>query len=78
MGGMDFRDIKLNQAMLARQAWRLLEHPNSLHAQVMKEKYYPNGDLIDTVFPSIISPTWKAIIHGLDLLKMGLIWRVGN
>jgi hypothetical protein len=44
----------------------------------MKAKYYPNGDLIDIVFPSIISPTWKAIMHGVDLLKMGLIWRVSN
>lgn len=78
-GGLGFRDFKLfNQAMLARQAWRLPEHPDSLRAQVMKAKYCPNGELIDTVFPSVVSPTWRAIMHGLDLLKMGLIWRVAN
>jgi hypothetical protein len=37
-----------------------------------------NGVLLDTVFPSNNSPTWKAIEHGLALLKEGVIWRVGD
>jgi hypothetical protein len=32
-------------------------------------KYYPNGDLIDTVFPGETSLTWKAIEHGLEQVK---------
>lgn len=67
-----------NQALLARQAWRLLEFPNSLCARVLKAKYFPNGSLIDTTFSSNVSPTWRAIIYGLELLKKGIIWRVGN
>ncbi|EEE56362.1 hypothetical protein OsJ_05493 [Oryza sativa Japonica Group] len=60
----------------ARQAWRLIAEPNSLCARLLKAKYYPNGSLIDTAFPSNTSPTWKGIEHGLELLKRGLIWRV--
>lgn len=41
-------------------------------------KYYPNGDLLDTVFPANQCPTWRAIVHGLELLKKGVIWRVGS
>ena len=78
-GGMGFRDIHLfNQAMLARQAWRLVNKPNSLCARVLKTKYYPNGDILDTVFASDPSPVWKVVEFGLDLLKKGIIHRIGD
>jgi hypothetical protein len=69
-GGLGFRDMRVfNQALLARQAWRLLAFPNSLVARVLKARYYPNGELIDTVFTGNPSSTWSAISHGLELLK---------
>jgi hypothetical protein len=34
--------------------------------------------LLDTVFSGNPSPTWSAIVYGLDLLKEGMIWRIGN
>lgn len=78
-GGMGFRDIKLfNQALLARQAWRLLDRPDSLCARVLKAKYYPNGSLIDTSFSGNASPGWRGIEFGLELLKKGIIWRIGD
>jgi hypothetical protein len=78
-GGMGFRDMRLfNQALLARQAWRLVQFPDTLCAQILKAKYYPNGVLLDTVFTGNGSSTWHAIEYGLELLKKGIIWRVGN
>jgi hypothetical protein len=78
-GGMGFRDMRLfNQALLARQAWRLISCPDSLCARVLKARYYPRGNLFDTVFTSNPYSTWTAISHGLELLKKGLVWRVGN
>ena len=68
-GGMGFRDLGLfNQALLAKQAWRLLVFPDSLCAKVMKAKYYPHGHLIDMVFPQVTSLTWQGIMHDLELL----------
>ena len=78
-GGIGFKDMKLfNQALLARQAWRLIQRPNSLCARILKSKYYPNGELLDTVFASNASPSWLGIEHRLELLKAGLVWRIGN
>ena len=76
---MGFRDLRLfNQALLAKQAWRLVVNPDSLCAKVVKAKYYPHGKLEDTVFTGNASSSWSAISHALELLKKGLIWRVGN
>lgn len=67
-----------NQALLARQAWRFLTRPDSLCVQVLKARYYPHGNLEDKVFSSNASSSRQAISHGPNLLKKGLIWRVGN
>lgn len=78
-GGIGFRDLRLfNQALLARQAWRLLMFPGSLCARALHAKYYPNGNFEDTVFAGNPSSLWLGISRGLDLLKKGLIWRIRN
>ena len=78
-GGMGFRDLRLvNQALLARQAWRLLAYPDSLCARVLKAKYFPKGKLLDSVLAGEASQTWRAIEYGLELLKLGVIKRIGD
>ena len=67
-----------NQALLAHQAWRLINSPDSLCARVLKARYYPQGNILDTVFAGQPSSTWSAIAYGLELLKEGMIWRIGN
>jgi hypothetical protein len=56
----------------------LLIKPDSLCTLILKARYYPNGRLEDTVFAGNASTTWQAIQYGLELLKKGLVWRVGN
>jgi hypothetical protein len=78
-GGMGFRDLHcFNQAMLAKQCWRLLSDPDSLCAQVLRAKYYPDGDLINSVLKKGSSYTWQSIMSGLKTFKRGCIWRPGN
>jgi hypothetical protein len=78
-GGIGFRDLHVfNQALLARQAWRLIHFPDSLCVRLLKARYYPSGHLLDTAFIQNQSQTWQGIVHGLDLLKEGIIWRIGT
>lgn len=78
-GGLGFRDIHaFNLAMLAKQGWRLLMNPESLCAQLLKAKYFPNGSVLQAKAKSNMSYSWRSILSGIDVLKKGLIWRVGD
>jgi hypothetical protein len=79
LGGVGFRDTALfNQALLAKQAWRLLTFPDSLSAKLLRAIYFPRGNLLDTVFKADASLVWRGIEHGLELLKQGIVWRIGD
>ncbi|XP_073360407.1 uncharacterized protein [Aegilops tauschii subsp. strangulata] len=78
-GGMGFRDLHgFNLAMLARQAWRMLTVPDSLCARLLKAKYFPDTSILDAQPKVGISYTWRSILKGVQLLKEGVIWRVGD
>jgi hypothetical protein len=78
-GGQGYRDLHLfNLAMLARQGWRLLLEPDSLCAQVLRSKYYPDGELLNSVEKPGFSYSWRSIVCGLKAVKEGMIWRVGD
>jgi hypothetical protein len=78
-GGMGFRHHDdFNQALLAKQAWRLVTSPESLCAKVLRARYYKQGSIMDAKCPKRGSYTWRSILYGRDLLKEGLIWRVGD
>jgi hypothetical protein len=69
---------KFNQDLLACQAWRVIQFPDSLCATLLRAKYFLNGELVDTVFPTNASPMWWSIEYGPELLKKGIVWRVGS
>lgn len=79
MGGMGFRDIELfNLALLARQAWRLLQEPNSLSARILKSVYYPSCSVLEAELGKYPSQVWRSILEGRDTLKLGIIKRIGT
>jgi ribonuclease HI len=78
-GGLGFRDlICFNKALLAKQVWRLWTNPNSLIAQIMRKKYHPDCSILDTTLGQKPSFAWRSIQSACDLVKEGLVWRVGN
>ncbi|XP_074301611.1 uncharacterized protein LOC141633012 [Silene latifolia] len=77
MGGMGFRYFKLfNLALLGKQAWRLVTEPESLWAQMMRAKYYVNGDFMTASLGHNPSYTWRGIMEARKALDVGDI--IGN
>jgi hypothetical protein len=71
---LSFCDIELfNLALLARQAWRIVQDPSSLSARVLKAVYFPEGEFLAAKVGSSPSRIWRAICDGKDVLKQGLI-----
>ena len=79
MGGMGLRDLRFfNLAMLGKQAWRLIENPNSLCARVLKGRYYHDSEFLSATRKKHASQTWRAILAGREVLYKGFIRRIGD
>lgn len=71
-GGLGIRDLQdFNIALLAKQGWRLLRHPNYLLARVYKAKYYKNSSFLEATLKGNSSFAWKSILKAQMLLKQG-------
>ncbi|XP_074315099.1 uncharacterized protein LOC141651279 [Silene latifolia] len=78
-GGMGFRDLKVfNQALLAKQIWRIMSKPESLVSRVLKARYFKNSSVLEACRGFDPSFTWRSMWGAKSLLLEGLCWRVGN
>lgn len=79
LGGMGFKDLRvLNDALLGRQAWRLVQHTESLMGRVIKAKYYPKTSFLDALLGVAGSFSWRSIWNLKALIKEGALWQIGD
>ena len=62
--GFDFRDLeKFNNALLAKEAWRLLTYSNTLFVRMFKTKYYKDGFVLQDSSHRKQSYGWSSILN---------------
>ena len=76
---MGFKDLALfNDALLAKQAWRLPQNKNSLFYRVFKPNFFPHCSIMEVTKSQARSYAWRSILKGREVLKEGMRWRVAN
>lgn len=59
--GLGFRDIyNFNQALVAKQSWRIIRNLDSLMEKVLKEIYFKHAGFVDAKIRANPSFIWKA------------------
>lgn len=77
--GLGFRDFAcFNQALLAKQSWRIIQHPQSILSRVLKEWYFKNTDFLQAKLGSNPSFIWRSILWGRKVTHQGMRWRIGT
>jgi hypothetical protein len=78
-GGLGFRDIEIfNLTLLARQAWRILQNPETLSARILNAIYFPDCGFLDARLGSHPTQIWHLIIDGCEILVQGVKKRIGT
>ncbi|KAG7534112.1 Reverse transcriptase domain [Arabidopsis thaliana x Arabidopsis arenosa] len=78
-GGLGFRDLsKFNDALLAKQAWRIIQHPQSLFARLMTTRYFKGESILKAKARRQQSYGWSSLLAGIALLKKGTRYIPGD
>jgi len=80
-GGLGFKDQAIQSSTLGSTGLEINSFPRQLvcqttESQIFSERF-TSGHCVSG-FQANASSTWQAVMHGLELLKKGIIWRIGN
>ncbi|KAL0385485.1 UNVERIFIED_CONTAM: hypothetical protein Sradi_2942800 [Sesamum radiatum] len=66
------------RAMLAKQFWRLNVKPDLLVGKIIRARYFSGFFILEAELGSRPSYTWCSILSTKELVKVGLLWRIGK
>lgn len=78
-GGLGFRNMyAFNLGLLEKHRWQLINEPNSLVVQTMKEKYYPDISLLRAEVKTKALIGWRSICTAWSVIDRGSHWKIGK
>ncbi|XP_058755178.1 uncharacterized mitochondrial protein AtMg00310-like [Vicia villosa] len=78
-GGLGFRKFRaFNMAMVAKQGWFIMSHPQSLVSRFFKAGYFPKTSFFEANLGSNPSFVWRSIWKARDVLMLGCRWSIGD
>ena len=78
-GGLGFRKFEdVNRALLARIGWKLASNPEGHFASILKAKYFPNCNFLNSQQVSSPSPSWRDIQSSRNLILNHSTFMVGD
>lgn len=67
LGGLNFRDLEgFNQALVEKQAWKILQNLNFLVSKILKAKYFNASSVLEAEISSQSSYFLKSLVWGRD------------
>lgn len=73
---MGFRNLYwFNQALIAKNVWRVIRSLGSLAGRVLKESSFPEPSILEAHISS--SSTWLGLVWGREVITRGSRWRIG-
>ena len=71
---MGFKEIeKFNDALLAKQVWRMINNPEYLYHRVFKARFFPDYSILEARDSILGSYAWKSILSARDVIRRGIV-----
>jgi len=78
-GGLGFRDLHLfNKALLANQAWTIIQRPNCHLYRMSKARYFRDDNFFTATRGTKPSYGWNSLRFGRELLETGVQRSIGD
>ncbi|XP_026410523.1 uncharacterized protein LOC113305730 [Papaver somniferum] len=79
-GGLGIRNTyATNRVLIAKLGWRICKNPDQLVAIFLKNKYFPNQNILEIDKAANTSSwIWKGIVNSLVFLRANLVYKIND